>query len=78
MWIDHGTIRMTGGIEEVVRAYEGDDAAHHVREILEENARETSAVTEFGLRRRRHPPAGRRVGPVPRAVTRADPRCPTT
>jgi ABC-2 type transport system ATP-binding protein len=29
---------MTGGIEEVVRAYEGDDAARHVREILEETA----------------------------------------
>ena len=40
MWIDHGTIKMTGGIEEVVRAYEGEDAARHVREILEENARE--------------------------------------
>jgi ABC-2 type transport system ATP-binding protein len=31
---------MTGGIEDVVRAYEGDDAARHVRQILEENARE--------------------------------------
>ena len=40
MWIDHGTIRMTGGIEDVVRAYEGDDAAHHVREVLAENERE--------------------------------------
>ncbi|KAA0085490.1 ABC transporter ATP-binding protein [Mycolicibacterium sp. P9-64] len=40
MWVDHGTIKMTGGIEEVVRAYEGDDAARHVRQILEENARE--------------------------------------
>ena len=36
MWIDHGTIKMTGGIEEVVRAYEGEDAARHVREVLEE------------------------------------------
>jgi ABC-2 type transport system ATP-binding protein len=34
MWIDHGAIRLTGGIEEVVRAYEGDDAARHVREVL--------------------------------------------
>ena len=32
MWIDHGTIKMTGGIEDVVRAYEGEDAARHVRE----------------------------------------------
>jgi ABC-2 type transport system ATP-binding protein len=36
MWIDHGVIRQTGGIEDVVRAYEGDDAARHVREVLEE------------------------------------------
>lgn len=36
MWIDHGTIKMAGGIEEVVRAYEGDDAARHVRDILRE------------------------------------------
>ena len=45
MWIDHGVIRMSGGIEDVVRAYEGDDAARHVREVLEEdqhaNRRET-------------------------------------
>ena len=38
MWVDHGTIKMTGGIEEVVRAYEGEDAARHVREVIEENA----------------------------------------
>jgi ABC-2 type transport system ATP-binding protein len=36
MWIDHGTIKMTGGIEEVVGAYEGLDAARHVREVLAE------------------------------------------
>ena len=40
MWIDHGTIKMTGGIEDVVRAYEGEDAARHVREVLEEDARD--------------------------------------
>ena len=40
MWIDHGIIKMTGGIEDVVRAYEGEDAARHVRQVLEENARE--------------------------------------
>jgi ABC-2 type transport system ATP-binding protein len=38
IWIDHGEIRMMGGIEEVVRAYEGEDAAHHVAEILAETA----------------------------------------
>src|SRR5690349_5187397 len=37
MWIDHGTVKMSGGIEDVVRAYEGDDAARHVREVLEED-----------------------------------------
>jgi len=37
MWIDHGTIKMTGEIEDVVRAYEGEDAARHVREILDEH-----------------------------------------
>jgi hypothetical protein len=36
MWIDHGTIKMTGGIEDVVRAYEGEDAARHVHDILRE------------------------------------------
>ena len=38
MWIDHGTIKMSGEIEDVVRAYEGEDAARHVREVLEETA----------------------------------------
>ena len=42
MWIDHGTIRLTGGIEEVVRAYEGEDAARHVRDVLAEHAGEWS------------------------------------
>ena len=36
MWIDHGTVRMHGGIEEVVGAYEGPEAAMHVRRTLEE------------------------------------------
>jgi ABC-2 type transport system ATP-binding protein len=39
MWIDHGVIKLTGGIEDVVRAYEGDDAARHVREVLAETNR---------------------------------------
>jgi ABC-2 type transport system ATP-binding protein len=38
IWIDHGEIKMSGGIEEVVRAYEGEEAAHHVAEILAETA----------------------------------------
>lgn len=43
MWIDHGTIRMQGGIEEVVRAYEGEDAARHVRDVIAEHAGEWSS-----------------------------------
>ncbi|AZG46778.1 galactan export ABC transporter ATP-binding subunit Wzt/RfbE [Gordonia insulae] len=34
LWIDHGEIRMEGGIEEVVGAYEGPGAAAHVRKVL--------------------------------------------
>ncbi|WP_072806051.1 galactan export ABC transporter ATP-binding subunit Wzt/RfbE [Rhodococcoides yunnanense] len=40
MWIDHGRIRQEGGIEEVVRAYEGDDAGDHVATILKELERD--------------------------------------
>ncbi|AMW17986.1 galactan export ABC transporter ATP-binding subunit Wzt/RfbE [Mycobacteroides chelonae] len=40
MWIDHGTIKMSGGIEEVVRAYEGNEAGDHVAQILAEDAHE--------------------------------------
>jgi homopolymeric O-antigen transport system ATP-binding protein len=39
IWIDHGSIKMMGGIEDVVRAYEGDDAARHVAEIIAEMSR---------------------------------------
>ena len=51
MWIDHGTIRMTGGIEEVVGAYEGEDAARHVREVLAEHRGEwtDTALTDTAL-----------------------------
>lgn len=38
IWIEHGEVKMTGGIEDVVRGYEGEDAARHVREILAETA----------------------------------------
>ncbi|MDD4867279.1 MAG: ABC transporter ATP-binding protein, partial [Mycobacterium sp.] len=41
MWIDHGRIRLCGGIEDVVHAYEGADAARHVREVLDETAAQT-------------------------------------
>ena len=34
MWIDHGELQMSGGVEEVIRAYEGEDAARHVAKIL--------------------------------------------
>jgi ABC-2 type transport system ATP-binding protein len=38
VWIDHGQIRMMGGIEEVIRAYEGEEAAHHVARVLTETS----------------------------------------
>ena len=34
MWIDHGELRMSGGVEEVIRAYQGEDAARHVAKTL--------------------------------------------
>ncbi|MCP9621791.1 ABC transporter ATP-binding protein [Nocardia otitidiscaviarum] len=40
LWIDHGHVRMHGGIEEVVRAYEGDEAGDHVAHVLRELQRE--------------------------------------
>jgi ABC-2 type transport system ATP-binding protein len=39
IWIDHGSIKMMGGIEDVVRAYEGTEAARHVAEIIAEMSR---------------------------------------
>ena len=48
MWIDHGTIKMAGSIEEVVRAYEGEDAARHVREVLAEHASDWSPASGSG------------------------------
>ncbi len=36
LWIDHGQIRMDGGIEEVVGAYQGPDSAAQVRKVLAE------------------------------------------
>ncbi|MGA6203743.1 ABC transporter ATP-binding protein [Nocardia testacea] len=42
MWIDHGQVRLQGGIEEVVRAYEGPDAGNHVAAVLREIEAERS------------------------------------
>ncbi|MFC4124145.1 galactan export ABC transporter ATP-binding subunit Wzt/RfbE [Nocardia rhizosphaerae] len=43
MWVDHGQIRQHGGIEEVVRAYEGQDAGNHVAQVLRELEAENAA-----------------------------------
>src|SRR5438132_1233216 len=40
IWIDHGRMRMRGGIEDVVRAYEGPEAGDHVVQIQHELERE--------------------------------------
>ena len=76
MWIDHGTIKMTGGIEEVVRAYEGEDAARHVREVLEENAAPMKRTDELtpSVAVRGHPPASRRTGQVAGRADHPEPR----
>jgi ABC-2 type transport system ATP-binding protein len=36
IWMDHGEIKMVGGIEEVIGAYEGEQAGDHVARILAE------------------------------------------
>ena len=36
IWLDHGQIKSIGAIEDIVRAYEGEDAARHVAGILAE------------------------------------------
>lgn len=46
MWIDHGQIRQQGSIEDVVRAYEGDEAGDHVAQILKDIEREDDARAE--------------------------------
>jgi ABC-2 type transport system ATP-binding protein len=51
MWIDHGQIRLHGGIEEVVRAYEGPDAGNHVATVLREMEAERTMGTERELER---------------------------
>ncbi|MFT3716373.1 MAG: ABC transporter ATP-binding protein [Gordonia sp. (in: high G+C Gram-positive bacteria)] len=37
IWMEKGQMHMQGGIEEVVRAYQGDEAGDQVRKVLEEN-----------------------------------------
>jgi ABC-2 type transport system ATP-binding protein len=41
---------MSGGIEDVVRAYEGEDAARHVREVLEETQQPSRVETPLAQR----------------------------
>lgn len=43
LWIDRGEVRMDGDIESVVGAYEGPDAARHVRQVLADVAGDTPA-----------------------------------
>ena len=47
MWIDHGVIKLTGSIEDVVGAYEGEDAARHVREVLAETSRDQRLASKM-------------------------------
>ncbi|TSE00706.1 ABC transporter ATP-binding protein [Skermania sp. ID1734] len=44
IWIDHGNVRMQGGIEEVVRAYEGPEAADRVAHVISKKAAEEEKV----------------------------------
>jgi ABC-2 type transport system ATP-binding protein len=39
---------MSGGIEDVVRAYEGDEAGDHVAHVIQELEREKSAASANG------------------------------
>ncbi|GAC67724.1 galactan export ABC transporter ATP-binding subunit Wzt/RfbE [Gordonia soli] len=48
LWIDHGEVRMDGGIEEVVEAYEGPTAAAHVRKVIASTQQEDSGTTGSG------------------------------
>ncbi len=43
LWIDHGRIRQEGGIEEVVEAYEGPEAAASVRRVLADMEKDSNA-----------------------------------
>ncbi|QDQ96385.1 galactan export ABC transporter ATP-binding subunit Wzt/RfbE [Tomitella fengzijianii] len=46
MWIDRGEIRQTGEIDQIVGAYEGPEAARHVRTVMAEMRREQQQITE--------------------------------
>jgi ABC-2 type transport system ATP-binding protein len=48
LWMDHGTIRMSGGIEQVVRAYEGDEAADRVARLISGAGEEPLTRKEAG------------------------------
>ena len=37
IWLEHGAVRMIGGLEDVIRAYEGELAARHVAHVLAED-----------------------------------------
>lgn len=50
IWIDHGEAVLAGGVEEVVRAYEGNEAGDHVARIIERLEKEDR---ELGRDRRR-------------------------
>ena len=34
LWVDHGTIREAGAVDDIVESYEGKGAADHVRRLL--------------------------------------------
>ena len=36
LWIDHGTVRQSGPVDEIIEAYEGKEAADQIRPILEQ------------------------------------------
>ncbi|MBV7294419.1 ABC transporter ATP-binding protein [Corynebacterium sp. TAE3-ERU12] len=36
LWVDHGQIRAAGTVDDIVEAYEGPEAAQHVRAVLKE------------------------------------------
>ena len=40
IWIDHGEVALAGSVEEVVRAYEGNQAGDHVARIIADMEKE--------------------------------------
>ena len=45
IWVDRGSIKLAGGIEDVVRAYEGEGAARYVHDLLVAEGRLPSQET---------------------------------